>query len=81
MRLFPHAGQQLTSAYGDVSNDVLLQRYGFVEEGNPADEYAAPALLQRIRAAALVPHSRLHRAQELGLLVQLQEACRPISAP
>lgn len=53
-----------------------MQIYGFVEAANPHDEYAAPALLERIGAAAPVPHSRLHRARALGLLSPLRTARR-----
>ena len=54
-----------------------MQSYGFVEAANPHEEYAAPALLERIRAAAPVPHSRLHRARALGLLSPLRKARCP----
>jgi Rubisco LSMT substrate-binding/SET domain len=34
------AGDQVFISYGAQSNDAFLQYYGFVERGNPADEYA-----------------------------------------
>jgi hypothetical protein len=60
--------------YNDGTNDVFLVRYGFVERGNPNDVVEAPALLQRIRAAELVPHSRFQRLRDLGLEDGLLEA-------
>ena len=74
------AGQQVSRSYNQDSNDDMLQNHGFVEAANPHDRYEAPALLQRIRAAEHVPHSRLQRARELGLLAPLQNVChfRPL---
>ena len=66
------AGKQVSRSYSQDSNDIMLQHYGFVEPGNRHDQYAAPALLQRIRGAVHVPHSRLLRARELDLLAPLQ---------
>lgn len=37
MQPFLHPTQQVYISYGSLSNDLLLQRYGFVEEGNPHD--------------------------------------------
>ncbi len=68
------AGQQVACTYNDGTNDVFLVRYGFVERGNPNDVVEAPALLQRIRAAELVPHSRFQRLRDLGLEDGLLEA-------
>ena len=67
------AGQQVTSSYNDITNDDLLQHYGFVERGCPHDVYMMPSLLQRIRAAAQVPHSRLQLFSERGSLKPLDE--------
>jgi len=61
------AGQQVTCAYNNGPNEIFLYRYGFVETGNPHDVYEAPSLLQRIRAAELIPHSRFQRLKDLGL--------------
>lgn len=33
------AGEEVAISYGAQSNDALLQFYGFVERGNPADDY------------------------------------------
>eukprot|EP00173_Palmaria_palmata_P001186 Plantae.Rhodophyta-Palmaria_palmata.ctg16340.p1 GENE.Plantae.Rhodophyta-Palmaria_palmata.ctg16340~~Plantae.Rhodophyta-Palmaria_palmata.ctg16340.p1 ORF type:complete len:221 (+),score=48.61 Plantae.Rhodophyta-Palmaria_palmata.ctg16340:55-663(+) len=33
------AGEEVAISYGAQSNDALLQFYGFVEGGNPADDY------------------------------------------
>jgi hypothetical protein len=38
-------GEQVFVAYGDKSNDSLLQNYGFSEEGNPFDNFRLSALL------------------------------------
>ena len=38
-------GEQVFVAYGDKSNDSLLQNYGFSEEGNPCDNFRLSALL------------------------------------
>ena len=70
------AGKQVSRSYSQDSNDIMLQHYGFVELANPHDQYAAPALLQRIRRAEHVPHSRLQGARELGLLAPLQNVRR-----
>ena len=51
-----------------------------MEVSNPHDEYAAPALLERIRAAGHVAHSRLPRARDMGLLVPLQKVCINITS-
>ena len=52
--------------YSAGTNDAFLVRYGFVERGNPNDVVETPALLQRIRGAELVPHSRFQRLRDLG---------------
>lgn len=39
-------GQQVLINYGSQSNDALLQRYGFVEDGNPQDRCARTAVRQ-----------------------------------
>ena len=38
-------GEQVFVAYGDKSNDSLLQNYGFSEEGNPFDNFRLSSLL------------------------------------
>lgn len=40
-------GQELLISYGSMSNDSLLQLYGFVEAGNPNDSYTLVGLLAR----------------------------------
>ena len=39
------AGEQVFLAYGDKSNDSLLQNYGFSEEGNAFDNFRLFSLL------------------------------------
>lgn len=56
------AGQQLMISYGDRSNDVLLQYYGFVQQGNPHEVYALSAeelILGLDAAAGPLPPSAL----------------------
>ena len=60
--------------YNPGTNDAFLVRYGFVERGNPHDVVEAPALLQRIRAAEIVPHSRFQRLRDLGFEDTLLQA-------
>ena len=66
----------MSSTYNKDSNDAMLQNYGFVDVSNLHDQYETPALLQRIQAVEHVPHSRLQRARELGLLMPLQKVSR-----
>jgi hypothetical protein len=42
-------GQELLISYGSMSNDSLLQLYGFVEAGNPYDSYTMVGLLARVQ--------------------------------
>ena len=59
--------------YNTGSNDAFLVRYGFVERSNPNDVFETSALLQRIRAAELIPHSRFQRLRDLGFEEALLE--------
>ena len=48
---FTKAGEEVSISYGPLSNDELLVRYGFVEEGNPCDVYEFSDLLDAVRDA------------------------------
>lgn len=38
-------------SYGSRTNDLLLQRYGFVEADNPDDVYCITGFLDKVRAS------------------------------
>jgi len=73
-------GQQVTINYGQVSNDILLQCYGFVEQDNPADTFCLPHLstwLQYQEAThtrCADAAARLDRLKNLNLLSHLHDA-------
>ena len=69
------AGGQVLISYGDRSNDVLLQYYGFVEPDNPHEVYAldTEALILEMDAAVGLPEGALSRIQQkAGLADALQ---------
>lgn len=43
------AGEQVFISYGPRSNDLLLQRYGFVEADNRHDVYCITGLVDKVR--------------------------------
>ncbi|CAN0408079.1 unnamed protein product, partial [Discosporangium mesarthrocarpum] len=43
------AGDEIFISYGPRSNDRLLQRYGFVEQANPNDEYRIIGIIPKVR--------------------------------
>lgn len=77
------AGGEVRICYGPRSNDQLLQQYGFVEAGNPHDDFAirqddlvlalnaaspfAPATVQELRGAALIDPALLLRLTRGGV--------------
>ena len=77
------AGQQVYNNYGQVSNDILLQCYGFVELDNPADTFCLQHLLTWLQGKAYTHKRcsdtavRLSRLQSLNLITHLNEASPP----
>ena len=65
----PQGGQCLIS-YGPRTNDVLLQYYGFVQEGNPHDVYAMDQeeLILRVNEARPLPPDALPALKAAGLV-------------
>ena len=59
-------------SYGMLSNDELLLRYGFVEEGNPADTFVFEDMAKLLESsspeAAKSIGTRLSALKELGLV-------------
>lgn len=42
------AGEQVFISYGARTNDLLLQRYGFIEPDNPNDVYRITGLIDKV---------------------------------
>jgi len=76
------AGQQVYNNYGQVSNDILLQCYGFVELDNPADTFCLQNLTAWLEWKAHKHHrssdtdtaARLKRLEHLNLTTHLNDA-------
>lgn len=63
---------QVFHSYGDKSNEVLLQYYGFVEDINVNDYYTAD-LLQFVKARGNVTAERLEEWEASPYLPTLQQ--------
>ena len=63
-------GDEVKISYGERTNDVLLQYYGFVESGNPHEAYVLEQeqLIVALNEAAPLPSDALQTLQAAGLV-------------
>jgi len=82
-----HVGEQVFLAYGDKSNDSLLQNYGFSQEGNIFDNFRLFSLLTWLQQYELGgEHDGTHeeglaRVKEFGLLKGLTNGQVDLALP
>ena len=66
-------GQQVYITYGQQSNDILLQYFGFVEDGASADDFKVVDFIKYVEEVAKPSNARKECLTSAGMLQNLQK--------